>query len=284
MSVLATAAKEPVPPFPTKSFLLFAAGGILAWFLSVAVLAWFPGANLFPTIARVVLQLLVALGLLVLNRKLLVRDGFAPQALGLHPRRAGWLLVGASAMAVLIVAIVGALWLLVPFHYERGSMSAGHLGLQAAQYFSGNFAEELLFRGYLLIVLQRHLGLGRALLTIGVLFGLFHCPGLAPLAAAKMACTTFVGSCLFAYGFLLTRALWTAVGLHVAGNTLLHHVAGLSGQKDTLWRPVFDAPWPSRYDPGFLVYLFVTGAATILAAVALNRRLRRAEPVFTRST
>jgi uncharacterized protein len=240
----------------------------------VAVLAWFPGTNLFPTIARVVSLLLVALGLLVLNRKLLVRDGFVPQALGLHPRKAGWLLVGAAAMAVLIAAMVGALSLLVPFRYERGSMSAGDLGLQVAQYFSGNFAEELLFRGYLLIVLLRYLGLGRALLIVGALFGLFHWPGLAPLAAAKMTCTTFVGSCLFAYGFLLTRSCWTAVGLHVAGNTLLHHVAGLSGQRDALWRPVFDVPWPTNYDPGFLVYMFVTGAATVLAAVALNRQLR----------
>ena len=252
----------------------------LAWFAlgivllrSLAVLAWmfFPPTSIFPQVARVAIPLAVTGGLILLNRRFLVRDGFKPDALALAPRHFGWFFGGGIAITLVILAMAGALWVLVPYHWERGSMTWTQLAWQTAEFSAGNFGEELAFRGYLLLALARHLGLGRALAIVAVLFGLFHLPGLSGWEALKMVCTTATMSFLFAYAFVLTGSLWTAVGAHVLGNVVLHNALGMSGGS-SIATPVLHGPWPSAYDPAFTVWL-VVGIAAAVGCYVLTKRI-----------
>jgi membrane protease YdiL (CAAX protease family) len=125
------------------------------------------------------------------------------------------------------------------------------------EYLGGNAGEELIFRAYLLLLLRRHCGLGWAVAITSLLFGLFHLPGLSGVAALKMIGTTFLGGSLFAVGFLLTNTLWTAIGMHVVGNVVLHQVLGLSGNPDSIFTPSFDRAWPASYDPALVAWFAV---------------------------
>lgn len=261
--------------FSLKSLLLFAVGAGILRLLSLTAGVFFPGDRVVPQLARILIPLGFTVGLAVLNRRMLARDGFAPDALGLKPTapHVGGFLAGAGSIVVILTLMSGALWLLVPFHYQRGPLGFAAFGLQAAEYAGGNAGEELIFRGYLLLLLQRHRGLVQALVVTSLLFGLFHLPGLSGAAAFKMVCTTFLGGCLFAYGFLLTGTLWTAIGLHVVGNIWLHQVLGLSGQHSLL-SPVMDQPWPDNYDPAFVVWLAIVTPVVAAAAFGYRRRRR----------
>jgi membrane protease YdiL (CAAX protease family) len=141
---------------------------------------------------------------------------------------------------------------------------------RTAEYFAGNFGEELAFRGYFLLVLTRYLGLTRALLIGALLFGLFHLPGLSGTEAIKMVCTTGALSFVFSYGYVLTGSLWTAVGMHVFGNVILHEVLGMSG-KPGIAAMVFHEPWPSAYDPAFLVWLGVSVPVAVFGSLIVKR-------------
>jgi membrane protease YdiL (CAAX protease family) len=262
------------PPFPWKSLLLFATGAVILRLLSMTAWVFFPGDRVVPQVARILIPLGFSAGLVVLNQRSLARDGFAFDVLGLKPtaRHGGGFLAGAGVSAGIITLIGGVFWLLLPFHYQRGPLSFAALGLHAAEYLGGNAAEELVFRGYLLLLLRRQWGLMPALAITGLLFGLSHLPGLSGMAALKMVCTTFLGGCLFAYGFMLTGTLWTAIGLHVAGNIWLHQVLGLSGQRSIL-TPVMDRAWPDGYDPAFAAWLAIM--IPVVAAAALQHQRQR---------
>jgi len=256
--------------FPLTSLVWFVLGAAIL--RALAVVAWgvFPGVGIFPRVARVLVPLCVAIGLVVLNERLLARDGFPRDVLGLALRRIGWFFAGGLVVVPIILTMAGALWLVLPFHWERGAMTWSQLGWQTAEYCAGNFAEELTFRGYLLIVLARHLGLMRALTIVALLFGAFHLPGLSGWAALKMICTTATWSFIFAAGYFLTGSIWMAVGLHVVGNVFLHHVVGMSGSA-AIARPVFEGPWPTSYDPAFWVTMAV-GVPVAAGASILMRR------------
>jgi membrane protease YdiL (CAAX protease family) len=244
----------------------------LLWFVVVAslvrvgtVLGWalFPGTEGLQQLARILIPLLATLAFLALNRWCLRRDGFNPAVLGLAPSRLLWFAVGALAITPIILVMAGALWLAIPFHWERGTLEWSRFLWQFAEYIGGNFGEELIFRSYLLLVFARYFGISRALVLTGLLFGLFHLPGLAGIAALKMVSTTALGSVIFAAAYLLSGSLWTAVGAHAWGNLLLHQALGLSGQPAWL-RVVWDADWPRHYDPPFVVWVLVSGLCAAL--------------------
>lgn len=263
--------------FSVKALLLFISSAILLRLVSVAGSVFFPGDGFVPTIVRVVLSLVSAAGLLLLNERFLQDAGFSPDRLGLRvtSSRLGWFVAGGVTITLLVTVMVGALWLLVPFHYERGPMRGAQLFWQSAEYFAGNWGEELMFRGYLLLVVARRFGLGPALLFTGVLFGLFHLPGLSGWTAVKMVGTTLLAGYLYAYGYLLTGTLWTAAGLHVVGNIVLHHLFGASNQS-SIFVPVFNRPWPTSYDPGFVIWLLVLCPIIALAAWLEHRQRNKA--------
>jgi membrane protease YdiL (CAAX protease family) len=269
-AVSTNALRDEKRPFPTASLVWFVVGAVVLRLLAIPAWMFFPERGVFAHSARVVIPLLVVIGLIALNRKFLMRDGFPRDTLGLGLRRIGWFFAGGVLIVPVILAIAGALWLLVPFHWERGAMAWSQLGWKTAKYFAGNFGEELAFRGYVLVVLTRYLGLTRALLIGALLFGLFHLPGLSGMQAIKMICTTGAMSFVFAYGYVLSGSLWTAVGLHVFGNVILHEVLGMSG-KSGIATMVFHEPWPSSYDPAFLVWLGVSIPVAVTGALLVKR-------------
>ncbi len=163
---------------------------------------------------------------------------------------------------VLIVAL--GLGLLVPFRWVSGPLDPREVAWAFCEYFTGNALEELMFHGYLLVVVSRSIGSLRSLLVLAALFGLFHLPGLAGMAAIKMVCTTAAWSIVFGLAYVRTGTLWAAIGMHAFGNTLLHRIGGMSGEP-SLFRIVFTGAWPIAYDPGFVVFV----AVGITAAIAL---------------
>jgi len=257
--------------FPVKSLAIFLIAALVLRMFGVLASAFFPGFGLFPQFARVTILLLAAIGLWALSQRVLLRDGFPPDALGLDLHRIGWFFTGGFVITPVILLMAGAVWLMAPFHWERGSLTWPKLFWQTAEYFGGNFGEELIFRGYLLLLLTRYLRLTGALFTSALLFGIFHLPGLSGWTAAKMVSTTAAMSFLFAYGYIFTGSLWTAVGLHVFGNVSLHCVIGMSDGASIL-SPVIYGTWPKRYDPAFCALM----AVTIPIALTGHLRILRA--------
>jgi membrane protease YdiL (CAAX protease family) len=270
-----------LPRLTPGSLVMFVLGAVLLRLASVAGWAFFPGAGLGVRLGRIVIPGVMALGLVWLNHFVLRRDGWPadPLELRVTARRAGWFVAAVLAAFGIVALLLAALWVQVPFRFQRGPLTGPNLGWQTAEYFFGNSGEELIFRGYLLLALIRAWGIGRAVLATSVLFALFHLPGLGGATALKMMATTFLGGCLYAYGFLLTHTLWTAVGLHVAGNIVLHQISGASGQK-SVWKPVFESPWPTAYDPAFVAWLAVLIPLVVAFAFAQRRRTAAAKPAI----
>lgn len=227
--------------------------------------AWilFPSGSFAGQIGRIAVPLSVTLGLVALNRYCLSKQGFSFDLLGLHFRKSGYFFVGVLCSIPVVLAIGGVAYLFVPFHWSRGALAWPDLWWQIFEYVAGNSGEELMFRGYLLIVLWARWGLASALLIVALLFGVFHLPGLSGAAAVSMICTTAFGSYLFAFSYLLTGSLWTAFGLHVGSNVFLHHVFGLGNGKSLLAVQLHEA-WPNH--PYFPVLIW--GAATLPFVVA----------------
>ena len=209
-----------------------------------------------------------------LNRAFLEMDGLSKSALGLGVRQLPWFFVGCAIAVPVIFAMAGALRLMVPFHWVPGTLRWHELPGQFARYLVGNSVEELIFRGYLLVMLRRWLGLPRALAITGVLFGLFHLPGMSGIAALKMVCTTAAMSVVFAMAYVRTKSLWTAIGVHVSTNTLLHRVLGMSGEQQSLFRMQIDGRWPAGYDPGLIAYFSVIAVAALCLGLGEGRGRR----------
>ena len=196
------------------------------------------------------------LALFWLNRTSLVKDGLSGNSLGLSLHQSPWFLAGGLISIIFVGLIAGSLWLLTPFHWEPGTLTDGDVAWRFAEYFGSNFTEELMFRGYLLLILRRSLASGRALLIVSLLFGLFHLPGLSGIVALKMICTTTLFSWILGLIFIKTSSLWTAVGMHVVGNTVLHTVLGMSGEQ-SVFRMKFVKPPPTGYDAGLTAYVVI---------------------------
>jgi membrane protease YdiL (CAAX protease family) len=216
-------------PTPRRSslcgFLALAGAAVAALQLGHG---FFTGDRGFAVMGRIVCTVAAFAVLIVGSRRLLARDGLPPDrlALGLDWRHARAFGVGAGLAFVHIVLLLGALFVLAPFEVAAGPLTSSAVALAAVGYLTGNAVEELLFRGYLLIVLARQLGTTRAILLLAVPFGLFHFPGLDALALGKMVLTTGAMHCAYAYAWISTRSLATAVAMHAVGNTLLHEVVG----------------------------------------------------------
>jgi uncharacterized protein len=209
-------------------FLALAATSIVA--LQVGH-AFFPGDRGLAHLGRALCSL-AAIGILVAgSRWLLRRNGLPVDRLGLGPapRHACAFAIGAGIAVAHILVLVAALYALAPFKVGAGPLPLQAVALAAAGYLTGNFIEELLFRGYLLVVLARWLGTTRALWLLAPPFGLFHFPGLDLPRLGKMMLTTGAMHFVYAYAWIGTRSLAAAVALHAVGNTLLHEVVGTGG-------------------------------------------------------
>jgi membrane protease YdiL (CAAX protease family) len=244
----------------------------LCWFFALAGVALlsmqlsyglFPGDRGVAVAGRLLCSIIAVSILIAGSRQLLQRDHVAPDRLGLaltaaHGKAFVFGIVFAGAI---ILALLGVFYLVTPFELLPGSVPLTAIPVAALNYFAGNFAEELVFRGYLLITLARWLGTTRALWLLAVPFGLSHFLGLDALALLKMTLTAGAMHFVFAYAYLATRSLWAAVSLHAVSNILLHSVVGLGEPATFSVRFLRDLP--TSVDVHFLVF-FGTAAAIAL--------------------
>jgi membrane protease YdiL (CAAX protease family) len=142
--------------------------------------------------------------------------GVSPRELGL-----GWTARDAAFAAVAATVAIGSAWAyilllgefgmhpLTPVAPSWGLMAIGLLGQCGILY------EELLFRGYLLALLRRHVGTGSALAVAAALFAAYHVParGLGIMVASWL-----LGGLLYGYLYLRSGSLWVALSVHVAHN------------------------------------------------------------------
>lgn len=252
----------------------------LGWFLALAgaaIAALQLGHTVFPGdrgLAHAGRWLcgIAAIGILVAgSRRLLQRDGVAADrlALGVDVWHARAFAIGAGIASVHILLLLAALFVVAPFEIGAGPLPAAAVALAGVGYLIGNFVEELVFRGYLLIVLARWFGTARAIWLLALPFGLFHFPGLDALALGKMLLTTGAMHFVYAYAWLATGSLVTAVALHAVGNTLLHEVVGMD--KPAALTLQFPGPVPD--DVLFVVFFGVSALLAIfLARLSPSRR------------
>jgi uncharacterized protein len=250
-----------------SSWWIFAGLALIATGLRFAT-AFFPGDRIGAYWARIACTSFAVMLLIAGSRWLFHREGFERDPLGLKPTVAHIVsfLIGIGCAVILIAALAAALYLVVPFHWERGSRSIVSVLMEAQAYFWGNFTEELIFRGYALLALARVLGTRCAVWCTALPFGLYHFPGLEGMTLLKMIVTTGTMHFVFAYAFLGTRSLWAAITLHVAANVLLHTVTGLSGQP-ALFEPVLAATLPTTFDASFWLFFGIA----VVSAIALAR-------------
>src|SRR5688500_10542719 len=257
-----------------SSWLLFAFLAIVSIAAVNGVGSVFTGDRIGATLGRAAGYLAVAALLVAGSIRLLKRDNLPADRLGLAPTggHARAFLLGCVGACLLMAVLIAALAVASPFDWQPGSRSVRDVGLAGLSYLCGNFVEELLFRGYALIALARIVGTTRALWILALPFGLFHAPGLDPMALGKMILTTGAMHFVFAYAYLGTRSLWAATSLHALANVLLHAVSGL-GQGTSAFDVILHRPLPTSFDLPFAVYLFsAAGIALLMSRLPAVRR------------
>lgn len=189
---------------------------------------------------------------------LLRRHPLGPEILGLtlHARNLGWFAVASLAGVMLVGLGFLILRVFVPFHFEPGAMSTTELCFSILIYLFGALLEELAFRGYPLLRLRERYGSVIAIPAVSFAFGLLHLSGMFGMSAVKMIVTTGLCSVLFSLAYLRSGTLWSAVGLHMGMNVMLHSVLG-GGQGPSRLRMVYDSPLPPPFDAGFWSFVLV---------------------------
>lgn len=249
-------------------FMVFVGVSVAALQLAHTV---FPGSRGVAHAGRALCAAAAIAVLVIGSRRLLRRDGVPLDrlGLGLAPRHAVAFAIGTGLAVAHILVLVAALYAVAPFDVSAGPLPLKAVVLAAAGYLTGNFVEELLFRGYLLVVLARWLGTTKALWLLALPFGLFHFPGLDWLALGKMMLTTGAMHFVYGYAWIATRSLAAAVALHAVGNTLLHEVLGTG--KPAALALHFNGPLPAGGP--FLVFFGVSAAlAWLLSHLPATRR------------
>ncbi len=248
-----------------SSWLLFASLAVVSYAALNGVSGLFPGDRTGAIIGRAACSLAIVALLLAGSSALLKRDNLPADRFGLTPTpaHARAFLLGCLGACLVMAVLIGALYVVLPFEWQRGSRSIHDVGLAGANYLIGNSAEELLFRGYAFIALARAVGTTRALWLLALPFGLSHAPGLDAMALGKMILTTGAMHFVFAYAYLGTRSMWAAIALHALANVLLHAVSGF-GQGTSAFDIVLHRPLPTSFDLPFTVFLFSAAAVALL--------------------
>jgi membrane protease YdiL (CAAX protease family) len=273
--------KQPAFKLNTKSVFVFIAAALVAWGLHAAAQITFPSQNTVPYLIRTGIALILNLALIQLSFRLLNMNGLPASilSLALSKRSAVQFLTGVFIGILAFALFAGLLYLFVPYHFARGRLSITSLVMECFSYLVGSSLEELTFRGFLLVILTQQFGWRMAILAMALPFGLFHLPGLGlTLPGLKMVATTASYSFVFSLSFVLTRSLWTAIGVHVFSNILLHSLLGLDGMNTAVFVPVMEDSLPKHFDSGFLI--FILGSiltAAILYLIVLRSR-KQAQP------
>ena len=214
----------------------------------------FPSLNWVPYVIRTTLTTVTDLLLLLVSIRLLEKNLLPVEALGLSFSRRIFLnlLVGLLIGTATLALIAAMLYGLAPFHLGQGPLRLVDALKESCSYFAGNSLEELMFRGFLLVVLSRSAGWRIAVLILALPFGLFHLQGsgISPIGL-KMVASTATYSLVLSLSYILTRSMWTAISVHVTSNILLHTLLGLDGMGHAMFVPVFSGSGSGSYDRGF---------------------------------
>lgn len=262
--------------FSPSSLGLFILLGVAAWLLNVGVQMIFPSQNLFPYVIRTTIMALTVVLTAVGSIRLLKQNHLPAEALGLDISvRSLFNFLSGVCISVIFLLFLGmVLYLFVPFHFTAGALSGIQVMKECYSYFWGNFLEELIFRGFLLIVLGNLIGWRSAVWVMALPFGLFHLPGMGSgMEALKMMVTAAIGALLFSYAFISTHSLWTAIGAHVMGNILLHTLTGLDGAGRAMFQPSFEDKFPVGYDASFLAFTIAGAIVAYPLFVLAKKRL-----------
>lgn len=145
------------------------------------------------------------------------------------------LALGAALIALVfaVLAIVGA-YRIVQVGWNGGILVGLGVGIMAG------FAEEILFRGVILRLLEAWLGSWWALGITSAVFGLPHLlnseASLFGAIAIALEAGILMGAC-----FMLTRRLWLAIGLHIAWNFVQGGIFGSDISGAGTGRGLFEA-------------------------------------------
>ena len=240
------------------SLVLFVLAAIIAWTVNIVGQMNYPSLNLLPYFTRLIITLGTDIALVWLSFRLLQLHGLPKESLGLtiSGKTIADLALGA-VIAMLSITVSGLLlYLCVPFHFVPGTMAGTVLLQEGAAYFLGNTLEELIFRGFLFIILARLFGWRISVVVMALPFGLFHLQMTGfTTDGLRMIATTAAYSFVFSLSFVLTRSLWTAISVHAVSNILLHAVSGLDGANKAVYLPEFEKEWPKSYDAGLIVFI-----------------------------
>ncbi|THD68795.1 CPBP family intramembrane metalloprotease [Robertkochia marina] len=152
------------------------------------------------------------------------RLGFGWDVLGLKPEtlRSMDFLIGFVASAVAGVLCFGILIWQTEARVITNSYSSFQFFTAAWWTLRSVLIEELLFRGVLLLLIARHLGVHKACIISAVTFGFYHWGSYGVFGDIPRMLEVFVltgvGGLMFAYAFLLTRSFYLPVGLHLGWN------------------------------------------------------------------
>lgn len=247
---------------------------VIIWGMNVFVNMFFPSQNLLPYFIRTGISAAGVLILIWVSIMLLKKSNVSKEGLGLKlTQKSLFNFILGALIALIVMVILGlVLYIFVPYHFIGGPMKTVEVLKEGHFFFWGNFTEELIFRGYLLIILSQRFGWRAAACIMAIPFGLFHLPGLGfGIDGLKMLITTATYSFVFSFAFILTGSLWTATGIHAASNILLHSISGLDGMGKAMLNPVFETRWPVNYDPGLISFETSAIVIALLLYLLINK-------------
>jgi membrane protease YdiL (CAAX protease family) len=133
---------------------------------------------------------------------------------------------GFAAGLALFSAVVGVLWLAGSYHVLGTNPHADWLPQVLVAGIGAGIAEEIITRGVLFRIAEEGLGSGWALAISALFFGGAHIfnPGATAWSSAAIAIEAGV---LLALLYLVTRSLWTCIGLHAGWNIAQGTVYGI---------------------------------------------------------
>lgn len=193
----------------------------------------------------------------------------------------GWFKEFAAGLllgTVLIGVIIGTLYGMGHYKVEGIQPSMGVIvGLFIG--ISPGFAEEVVFRGFFLRLLDKSLGAWPALIITSVVFGLVHASNPYVTLIQSLWLGVSAGLLLGA-AYFLTRRLWLAIGLHlswnfVQGGIFNSDVSG-NGYNTGLLKATFDGPeWLTGGKMGIEGSYISIGLTIVVGLIMLAMAHRR---------
>ncbi len=261
--------KQPNFKLDLRAVAIFVLAGVVAWAINLA--PQMLGGSLMNFWVRTTFILLADALLLYVTYTSLKRNGIPVAAMGLSIEKRLYkdALIGVAIAIATITTMAMVLSLFVPYHFVYRSLSAGYILKESYSYILGAMLEELLFRGFLLLMFAKRFGWRAGLLIMALPFGLYHLAG-----GLSMVVSTTIFSFIFGLSFVLTGSLWTAVFLHATVNILLHTITGLDGAGNVVYTLAFDGHIP-HYPFGLLVSLMtaLTIASILYLIVTKKQRV-----------